>query len=158
MEESEGGNDLTRNRKRSDLDEYIEDIQREIERREGEIHSRIMLEEAKSPKNVGRMSSPDGAATFKGPCGDTMEVYLRVEGDRIVDVNFLTDGCGPSVACGSVISQMAIGKRVEDARRVGKDELLRVLGGRPDESVHCAELAVRTSRMALENVGQASTE
>lgn len=149
MEQSEGGLGLTRGHKKSPFDEYIKEVQKEIDRKEEEIYSEEVLREARNPKNVGRMSNPDGAAIFKGACGDTMEIYVKTDGDTLKDINFFTDGCGPSVACGSMLTQLAKGRTVEESRSIGENELIDNLGGLPEESVHCAELAIRTFKMAL---------
>ena len=154
MEESEGGPGLTSDRKKSDLDEFVEEVQREIDRKEEETYSERVIEEYRDPKNIGWMEDSDGAAKFKGPCGDTMEVYLRVEGGRIKDIRFFTDGCGPSIACGSMLTQMARGRTLDGAADLSKDELIEALGGLPEESLHCAELAVTTLRKALEDLGR----
>ncbi|MCK4367297.1 MAG: iron-sulfur cluster assembly scaffold protein [Thermoplasmata archaeon] len=145
---------MTRDRKKSDLDKFVEEVQKEIDRKEAETYSKRVIEEYRNPKNIGQMEDPDGAAKFKGPCGDTMEVYLKVEGGRIKYICFFTDGCGPSIACGSMLTQMARGRTLDGAADLSKEELIEVLGGLPDESLHCAELAVTTLRKALEDLGR----
>lgn len=157
MEESEGGPGLTSDRKKSDLDEFVREVQREIDRKEEETYSERVIEEYRDPKNIGWMEDPDGAAKFKGPCGDIMEVYLRVEGGRIKDIRFFTDGCGPSIACGSMLTQLAQGRTLDGAADLSKEELTDALGGLPEESLHCAELAVTTLRKALEDLGRDAT-
>lgn len=143
---------MTKGHKRSPFDEYIKEVQKEIDRKEEEIYSKEVLREARNPQNVGRMSNPDGAARFKGPCGDTMEIYIKTDGDILKDISFFTDGCGPSVACGSVLTQLARGKTVEDSRNLDEDELIDKLGGLPEESLHCAQLAIDAFRRALEDL------
>jgi len=157
VEESEGGPDLTKDRKKSDLDEFVREVQREIDRKEEETYSERVIEEYRNPKNIGWMEDPDGAAKFKGPCGDTMVVYLKVEGGRVKDIRFFTDGCGPSIACGSMLTQMAQGRTVDGATDLSKEELIEALGGLPDESLHCAQLAVTTLRKAPEDLGRDPT-
>ena len=154
MEESEGGPGLTSDRKKSDLDEFVTEVQREIDRKEEETYSERVIEEYRDPKNIGWMEDPDGTAKFKGPCGDTMEVHLRVEDGRIKDIRFFTDGCGPSIACGSMLTQMAQGRTLDGAANLSSEELTDALGGLPEESLHCAELAVTTLRKALEDLGR----
>ena len=143
-----------KHRKKSDLDEFVEEVQREIDRKEEETYSKRVIEEYRDPKNIGWMEDSDGAAKFKGPCGDTMEFHLRVEGGRIKDIRFFTDGCGPSIACGSMLTQMARGRTLDGAADLSKEELIDALGGLPEESLHCAELAVTTLRKALEALGR----
>ncbi len=145
---------MTRDRKKSDLDKFVEEVQKEIDRKEAETYSKRVIEEYRNPKNIGRMEESDGAAKFKGPCGDTMEVYLKVKGGRIKYICFFTDGCGPSIACGSMLTQMARGRTLDGAADLSKEKLIEALGGLPDESLHCAELAVTTLRKALEDLGR----
>lgn len=145
---------MTKSHRKSPFDEYIKEIQREIDRKEEEIYSKEVLREARNPQNVGRMINPDGAARFKGSCGDTMEIYVKTDGDILKDINFFTDGCGPSVACGSMLTQMAKGRTIEDSRSIGEDELIDKLGGLPEESLHCAQLAIKAFRMALGDLDQ----
>jgi len=78
-----------------------------------------------------------------------MEIYLRLDGERIEETRFMTDGCGPSVACGSMLTAMVQGMSLEEAGGVRPEDLIAVLDGLPQESVHCAELAVTTLRQAL---------
>jgi nitrogen fixation NifU-like protein len=80
-----------------------------------------------------------------------MEIHLRLDGERIEDATFVTDGCGPTVACGSMLTTMVQGMSLEEAKGVRPADLLEVLEGLPEESVHCAELAVKTLQNALLN-------
>ncbi|MHC1611228.1 MAG: iron-sulfur cluster assembly scaffold protein [Candidatus Methanospirareceae archaeon] len=135
----------------SDLDKIADGIEERIRKEEREIYTERTLAEAYNPKNVGEMKDPDGAARVTGPCGDTVQIHLQIEGDRIVDSKFITDGCGASIACGSVITEMVKGKTIEEAFRVEDTDVLSVLGGLPEENVHCALLAANTLRAALED-------
>jgi nitrogen fixation NifU-like protein len=97
----------------SDFDELLENLQAEILKEEKEIYTERTLKEAYNPKNVGELKNPGGAARVTGPCGDTMQIHLNVKedlSDKIVDCKFITDGCGASVACGSVITELVKGK------------------------------------------------
>ena len=137
--------------KAANLDELIRNIEEEILEEAREIYTEKTIEEAYKPKNVGELKNPSGAARVTGPCGDTQQVHIRVEEDKIVDCKFITDGCGASIACGSVITELAKGKTIEEAFRIGKEDVLSVLGGLPEESIHCSVLAVDTLRAAIEN-------
>jgi nitrogen fixation NifU-like protein len=108
-------------------------------------------EEAHNPKNLGRMAGPDAYGIVHGWCGDTMEVYLRLNGARIGEATFMTDGCGPSVACGSMLTTMVTGMSLEEAGEIRPEDLIAVLDGLPEESLHCAELAVSTLQEAIAN-------
>lgn len=136
---------------KSDFDRIVEEIQRWIIEEERALYSEKVIEEYHHPKNVGRMSEPDAIGIVHGWCGDTMEIYLRVNDRRIVEATFMTDGCGPSVACGSKLTTMIQGISIGKAGELSKDDLLTALDGLPEESLHCAELAVNTLQEAIAN-------
>jgi nitrogen fixation NifU-like protein len=95
------------------------------------------------------MSEPDARGIVLGWCGDTMEIYLRLDGKKIQEVTFMTDGCGPTVACGSKLTTMVQGRSLADADEILPEDLLEALDGLPEEHVHCADLAVNALRKAL---------
>jgi nitrogen fixation NifU-like protein len=80
-----------------------------------------------------------------------MEIYLRLNGERIKEARFMTDGCGPSVACGSMLTAMVQRMSLEEAGGVRPEDLIAALDGLPQESVHCAELAVTTLCQAIDS-------
>ena len=120
-----------------------------IRREDESVFSKTLIDESSDPQNVGRMSNPDGSAELIGPCGDTMEIYLKMDGDMISQILFYTDGCGPTIACGSMLAKMTKGKRLIEASQIGSGDLEDVLGGLPPERRHCAELAVNTLAKAM---------
>ena len=132
-----------------EFDRFVETLQEEIYREEEAVYSREVIQEYRNPQNVGRMLDSDASAVMTGPCGDTMEFYLKIEEGRVKDMQFMTDGCGPSVACGSKLTKMVKGKTVDGVKTITQEDLLIALGGLPDESKHCAKLAVDTLGKAL---------
>ena len=135
----------------ADLDRFLEELQRRIDRETRATYSETVIKEFSEPKNVGRLAEPDAHAVVRGWCGDTMEIYLRFAGETIGEATFMTDGCGPTVACGSALTTMVTGMLLKAARRIRPERLIEALGGLPEESVHCAELAVRTLQEAIAN-------
>ena len=101
------------------------------------------------PRNVGVMQDADGFARVTGPCGDTMEIWLKVNGDTIINASFMTDGCGTSIASGSMVTEMTKSKRISDAQKTTQQDVLDALGGLPQESEHCALLAANTLKAAI---------
>jgi nitrogen fixation NifU-like protein len=97
------------------------------------------------------MEDADGFARVTGPCGDTMEIWLRAKNGNLIDVTFLTDGCGTSLASGSMVTEMSKGKDITDALKINQQDVLRALGGLPEESQHCALLAADTLKEAIRN-------
>lgn len=141
---------MEQQREAAGFDRFVEKLQREIIEQARALYSAKVIEEFYNPKNLGRMSEADAVGIVHGWCGDTMEIYLRVNGRRIVEATFITDGCGPTVACGSKLTTMIQGMSIGKAGELTKDDLLTALDGLPEESLHCAELAVNTLREALE--------
>jgi nitrogen fixation NifU-like protein len=133
------------------FDRMVEDIQRQIIENERAVYSQKVIEEYYNPKNLDRMSDPDAVGIVHGWCGDTMEIYLRMNGSRIEEATFMTDGCGPTVACGSKLTTMVRGMSLDEARQIAQDDLVAALDGLPEESIHCAELAVSTLQEAIAN-------
>jgi len=86
------------------------------------IYSPGVMELWKNPQNAGSLDYPDGYGQVTGPCGDTMQIWLRVRADVIIEATFWTDGCGTSVVCASMVTIMAKGKTLEQAARI--DNLL----------------------------------
>lgn len=132
-------------------DRVVAELQREIEEKERALYSTRVLELARNPENLGRIEAPDAHATITGWCGDTMEIFLRLNGNTIQEATFLTDGCGPSVACGNMLTTMVQGMALNAANRIDPADLILALDGLPEESAHCAELAVNTLRQAIDN-------
>ena len=133
----------------SDFDKFTESLQKSIMQRMEETYSKKVIDIFLHPKNIGRMDKPDGYGRVTGPCGDTMEIYLRVKDDKIAEAKFFTDGCGTSIVCGSMITELAKGRRVEDASDITKETVLESLGGLPEADQHCALLAADTLRVAI---------
>jgi nitrogen fixation NifU-like protein len=139
-------------------DRLVADLQREIEEQERALYSATVLEQARNPGNLGHMDAPDAQAIMTGWCGDTMEIHLRLNDHTIQEATFMTDGCGPSVACGNMLTTIVHGKALDVAGRISPDVLIRALDGLPEESAHCATLAVDTLRMAIDNAGSKKEE
>jgi nitrogen fixation NifU-like protein len=113
--------------------------------------SEKVIDYGNSPRNCGTMAKPDGYAKIKGPCGDTMEMFLKVQNDKIVDIAYTTDGCMTSHAAGSAATVMAKGKKVRECIGINQSSILEHLGGMPKDSEHCALLAANTFHKALQN-------
>ena len=135
----------------TDFDHLVEELKRQVLEDARTVYSDKVIEAFYNPRNPGRMPEPDGKGVVKGWCGDTMEVYLRLDEERIAEARFMTDGCGPSVACGSMLTTMVQGMSLDEADEIRPEDLLKALDGLPEESVHCAELAVSTLREAIAN-------
>ncbi len=101
--------------------------------------------------HMQRMLNASTFGKITGSCGETMEIFLRIEGEQIVDTSFRTDGCISSILCGLVASRLAKGKTVDDAAMIGGDTILMVLKQLPETESHCAYLAAETLQAAIHN-------
>lgn len=134
-----------------DLDQIADEIQKAILDDARRIYSEKVIDHFLHPRNVGGIEGPDGFARIKGPCGDTMCIYLSIDGRRIADAKFMTDGCGTTIACGSVVTEMAKGKEIKEASRIRGGHIVEATGGLPEADAHCAVLAASTLRAAIKN-------
>jgi nitrogen fixation NifU-like protein len=115
------------------------------------IYSEAVIEHSMNPRNLGELEDTDGFARVTGPCGDTMSVWLRVKDGAISDASFMTDGCGTTIASGSMVTEMAKGKSIIQAQKISQQNVLDALGGLPQESEHCALLAASTLKEAIKD-------
>jgi nitrogen fixation NifU-like protein len=135
----------------------VDELRQEIAEREQTLYSDTVLREAKAPQNFGRMVDADLHGLVRGWCGDTMEIFLRLSDDgatqspTIEEATFVTDGCGATLACGSMLTKMVVGMKLKKADWVLPKDLINALGGLPEESMHCAGLAISTLQNALFN-------
>jgi len=114
----------------------------------------IVLEHFRHPRNVGRIENPDGKATEGSPaCGDMVSVYIKVDpkANTIADVKFESYGCASNIATGSIITELAKGKTLDEAKNITWKEASEALGGLPKIKAHCSVLAVEGLRSAIQN-------
>ena len=116
-----------------------------------EVFHRIANRHANDPYNMGRLQDFNGHAKITGPCGDTMELWLQVQDEKIKKVSFITDGCGPSIASGSMTTRLAEGKSLEEVKLINQQDVLKALEGLPKDHEHCALLATNTLKAACED-------
>ena len=136
---------------KTSLDDFIEQTNREIRQDMERTYSPSVIERFYNPRNLGPITNADGYARITGPCGDTLEIWLNFESGLVSLAGFLTDGCCPSIACGSMATELAIGKRAEKILKISQKDILESLGGLPEESAHCALLASNTLRAAVKD-------
>lgn len=111
-----------------------------------------VMEHFKDPHNVGQIENPDGVGKVGNPvCGDLMEIQIRVKDDRLEDVKFRTFGCGAAVATSSMVTDMAIGKTLDEAMKITRADVADELGGLPPVKMHCSNLAADALHAAIED-------
>ncbi|MGC8493562.1 MAG: iron-sulfur cluster assembly scaffold protein [Syntrophobacteraceae bacterium] len=99
---------------------------------------------AKQPENIGNLEGSNGRAGAVGVCGDSVEVFLKITEETIEDIRVAPHGCVYTWVCASALSELAKGKRIDEALHIEPDEIATFLGGLPDDHMHCARLAVNT--------------
>ncbi|UCC41687.1 MAG: Fe-S cluster assembly scaffold protein NifU [Candidatus Aminicenantes bacterium] len=116
------------------------------------MYSEKVMEHFQNPRNVGTMKDADGIGEIGNPvCGDMMTFYIKVKDNRIEDVKFQTFGCGAAIAVSSMVSEMAIGKTLEEALKITNKSVAEELGGLPKNKLHCSNLGADALHNAIEN-------
>ncbi len=111
-----------------------------------------VIEHCMNPRNVGSIEDPDGQAVVGDPtCGDYIEVFIKVEAERIVDFKFLISGCPAAISTSSIATELAIGKTIEEARGLTDNDVIVAAGGIPARKAHCSLLALRGLQQAIQD-------
>ena len=135
------------------FDVYVENLQKMILEEEiKEFNERIVIL-YHDPKNWGKPTDDEitVSKTYEGPCGDTMSFFLKIKNNVIKKANFLTDGCGASVATGCQTTLLIEKKSVDDAEKLKPEDIAAALNGLPENHKHCTELAIRTLKRAIDD-------
>lgn len=113
-------------------------------------YSEKVMEHFSNPRNVGEMPDANGVGEVGNPkCGDIMRMYIKVEDDRIVDVKFMTFGCGAAIATSSMATELVKGKTIEEALKLTNQAVMEALDGLPAVKVHCSVLAEQAIKAAV---------
>jgi len=117
------------------------------------MYTREVLDHFEHPRNAGTIAEPDALVQIENPaCGDVLKLSLKVAGDQIVDIRFLAKGCVCSIACGSALTELALGKTLVQARELTREELISSVGGLPPASTHAAHLAMDALAAVLDQI------
>lgn len=131
------------------MDSNWDDIIKEIEDEVWKGYSDIVVDHVNNPRNIGIMQDESSEALVTGDCGDSIRIYLKMQDDVIDEISFWTDGCGSTIAAGSMVTDLAKGKKMNTALKLTPVEVIDSLGGLPEESVHCAVLATNALHEAI---------
>ncbi len=116
------------------------------------VYSKCVMQNFFHPKNIGEMKNPDGVGKVGNPvCGDIMQVYIKVKDDKIKDIKFKTFGCAAAIATSSMITQLAKGKTLKQAKKITSKDVAKSLKGLPPIKMHCSNLASDALKMAIED-------
>ena len=114
------------------------------------MYSAQLLEHFKNPRNTGDVVDADAVAQIENPaCGDVLRLSLKIDAGRVVEIRFKAQGCVPSMACGSALTELIAGKTLAETRVLQRDTLIAAVGGLPQASTHAAQLALDTLSAAL---------
>ncbi|MCX5804571.1 MAG: Fe-S cluster assembly scaffold protein NifU [Proteobacteria bacterium] len=115
-------------------------------------YSDKVMDHFMNPRNMGEIEDADGVGEVGNPaCGDVMKLYLKIEGDKIVDAKFKTFGCGAAIASSSMTTELIKGKTIDEALRISNEAVTEALGGLPPAKQHCSVLAEEALKVALED-------
>ena len=116
------------------------------------MYSEKVMEHFSNPRNVGEIPDADGVGIEGNPtCGDIMKIYIKVEDDHIMDVKFKTFGCGAAIATSSMVTEMVMGKTLNEALEISNQAVAEALGGLPPVKMHCSNLAADALHKAIED-------
>ena len=116
------------------------------------MYSDKVMEHFRNPRNMGEILNADGVGTVGNPvCGDLMTMYIKVKDDRIVDIKFKTYGCGAAIATSSMTTELAKGKKLDEAMKITRASVADSLGGLPKVKMHCSNLAADALHAAIKD-------
>ncbi len=116
------------------------------------MYTDLVMEHFSNPKNAGVIPDADGVGEVGNPvCGDMMTVYIKVADGRLADVKFQTFGCVAAIAVSDIVSEMAKGKKLEEAEEITNKKVAETLGGLPPQKMHCSNLGAEALALAIKN-------
>jgi nitrogen fixation NifU-like protein len=130
------------------MSDSLDEVQKQLFGNLREFYSETTTDHILHPRNAGSLDNPDGYASLHSSCNESMEIWLKVRDNRINEVSYWTDGCAATIACGSMVSELAKGKTVNLLLTISPRDLADALDNLPEGNFHCAELAVNTLKAA----------
>ena len=116
------------------------------------MYSATVMDHFNNPRNTGVIEDADGIGEVGNPvCGDMMTFYIKVKDNRLVDVKFQTFGCVAAIAVSSMVSEMATGKDLEEAKQITNKQVAETLGGLPPNKLHCSNLGAEALTLTINN-------
>ncbi len=122
------------------------------------MYSEAVIDHFNHPRNVGEIEGADTEAEDENPiCGDRLHVWLRVAGDRVLEMRWRAEGCAPAIAAASVTSELVAGMPLQEARALDRERITEALGGLPARKAHASALAASALRKALASLPNTET-
>jgi nitrogen fixation protein NifU and related proteins len=126
-------------------EKFQEQMRSEMEK----TYSQTAIEYMMNPRNLGHIHDSNVYASVSGVCGDNMEMWLKIQDEKVENASFCTSGCGVTIACGGMVTELAKGKTLGEALAIGADIIVKKLDGLPDDHIHCAGLASLNLKKAI---------
>ena len=116
------------------------------------MYNKVVMDHFRNPRNVGTIENADGVGEVGNPlCGDMMTIYLRIRDERIEDIKFQTFGCGSAIAVSSMLTEIAKGKNLAEARKITNKDVAEALEGLPKNKLHCSNLGADALQLAIKD-------
>ena len=135
----------------TNFDDFVEGLQNQIFEETRAAYGDVAFQRWLKPQYMDVMDNPDGYGRITGSCGDTMQIFLKFENEKVNKASFQTSGCGSSAVCGSFAVELAFGKSPDEILDITGESILRKIGGLPEEDKHCAFLSAEALQEALNN-------
>lgn len=119
-----------------------------------DMYSKKVMEHFRNPHNVGEIINPDASSEVENPvCGDHVIFYLKINKDSkiITEIKSKTFGCAAAIACSSITTDLALGKHIDEAEKISKEQVSDNLGGLPPSKMHCSNLGPDALYLAIQN-------
>ena len=114
-------------------------------------YSKFLMEHFQNPRNVGEISDPDGVGTVgNASCGDIMQIFIKIKGDKIAEAKFKTYGCGAAIATSSILTERIKGTTLDEALKISEETLKEIFSQLPKEKIPCFTIAGDALRLAIE--------
>jgi nitrogen fixation NifU-like protein len=114
------------------------------------MYSAQLLDHFQNPRNAGEIADADATAEIENPaCGDILRLTMKTSAGRIAEARFKAKGCVAAIACGSALTELTVGKTLNEAQKLRREDLISAVGGLPQASTHAAQLALDALSAAL---------
>ncbi|HWW13246.1 MAG TPA: iron-sulfur cluster assembly scaffold protein [Candidatus Dormibacteraeota bacterium] len=118
------------------------------------MYSRQLLDHFQNPRNVGELAAADATAEIENPaCGDMLRLTLKFSAGRITEAQFKAKGCVSAIACGSALTELIVGKTLNETQELRREDVITAVGGLPQASTHAVQLALDALSLALSRIG-----
>ena len=116
------------------------------------MYNKVVMDHFRNPRNVGVIEEANGIGEVGNPlCGDMMTIYLKISDEKIEDIKFQTFGCGSAIAVSSMLTEIAKGKTVEEAKNITNKDVAKALEGLPKNKLHCSNLGADALHLAIQD-------